>query len=125
MPQTLPEGVVAGMLKSPWASNYAMASRAFGRRRFRPAIAPECEHEHVGIRPGEKLNEVLLSEDEARHAVEMEHMFVVRPESTWQQDGHWNHGASLPEGFRYASDTNGEWLQVEELRHMAEQMVHN
>jgi UDP-N-acetylglucosamine 4,6-dehydratase len=89
------------------------------------AIAPECEHEHVGIRPGEKLNEVLLSEDEARHAVEMEHMFVVRPESTWQQDGHWNHGASLPEGFRYASDTNGEWLQVEELRHMAEQMVHN
>ena len=43
MPQTLPDGVVVGMLKSPWASNQAIARREAGKRRFRPAIAPACE----------------------------------------------------------------------------------
>lgn len=88
------------------------------------AVAPECEVDVVGIRPGEKLNEVLLSEDEARHAVELDGMYVVYPPSTRIDNGRLHDGArALPDGFRYASDTNPTWLRVEELRELAALVV--
>ncbi len=73
-------------------------------------IAPGCTIENIGIRPGEKLHESLLSEDEARSTIELDHMFVVKPLHPWWDDGNWRNGRSLPDGFRYASDTNTEWL---------------
>jgi UDP-N-acetylglucosamine 4,6-dehydratase/5-epimerase len=82
------------------------------------AIAPHAELEVVGIRPGEKLHEVLIHEDEARSAVDREGMYVVIPSVTlWQRDLEYP-GVLLPEGFRYASDTNPEWLSVEQIRQM-------
>ncbi|RMF86338.1 MAG: UDP-N-acetylglucosamine 4,6-dehydratase (inverting) [Nitrospinota bacterium] len=85
------------------------------------AIAPECRTEIVGIRPGEKLHEVMIPEDEARHTVEYEDYFAILPPfhdwdatSYIQQNG----GRLCPEGFRYSSDTNTRWLSVEELRAM-------
>jgi UDP-N-acetylglucosamine 4,6-dehydratase len=81
------------------------------------AIAPEGEIEYIGIRPGEKLHEVLVSEDEARHTVELDDMFVVQPpEALWFGHGWSDRGRALPEGFRYASDTNEEWLTVDQIR---------
>jgi UDP-N-acetylglucosamine 4,6-dehydratase len=79
-------------------------------------IAPESEIEKIGIRPGEKLHEVLIHEDEARSAVELNDMYVVQP-STELWFGHdWNDkGQSLPDGFRYASNTNKEWLTLEQI----------
>jgi UDP-N-acetylglucosamine 4,6-dehydratase len=80
-------------------------------------IAPEAELEVVGIRPGEKLHEVLIHEDEARSTIELNDMFVVQPSSElwfghdWQEKGH-----SLPDGFRYTSETNPQWLTVEQIR---------
>ena len=47
------------------------------------AIAPECRAEYIGIRPGEKLHEVLVSEDEARHTLEVEDMYVILPAHPW------------------------------------------
>ncbi len=82
------------------------------------AIAPEADQEVVGIRPGEKLHEVLISEDEARSAVEREGMYVVVPAITlWQRDMKYA-GQPLPGGFRYSSDTNPAWLDVEQIRKM-------
>lgn len=83
------------------------------------AISPEAELEVIGIRPGEKLHEMLIHEDEARLTVELEDMFVVQP-STELWFGHeWtNLGRPLPDGFRYASDTNPEWLTIEQIRHI-------
>ncbi|MDD5468534.1 MAG: UDP-N-acetylglucosamine 4,6-dehydratase (inverting) [Anaerolineales bacterium] len=81
------------------------------------AVAPQAEIEVIGIRPGEKLHEVLINEDEARSTVELEDMYVVQPTTefwfghTWQAKGQ-----PLPENFRYASDTNPHWLTVEEIR---------
>jgi UDP-N-acetylglucosamine 4,6-dehydratase len=81
------------------------------------AIAPQAELEVVGIRPGEKLHEVLVSEDEARAAVELDDMFVVQPTGALWFGHEWqNNGRSLADGFRYASDTNPEWLDVEQIR---------
>lgn len=81
-------------------------------------IAPEAKKEFVGIRPGEKINEVLLTEDEARHSKEFEKYFVIEPEhSFWKRDN-FVEGKPLPDGFRFTSDTNNWWLTKEELMKM-------
>ena len=79
------------------------------------AVAPDCQIECVGMRPGEKLHEVLLSEDEARNSVESEDMFIIQPAHSWWKKENWNGAVRLPEGFRYASDTNPRWLSAEAL----------
>jgi UDP-N-acetylglucosamine 4,6-dehydratase/5-epimerase len=81
------------------------------------AMAPDLPREIIGIRPGEKLHEVLLTDDEARHAVETEDVYVVLPEHPWWTDEHpWIEGKPLDDDFVYASHTNDWWLTGEELR---------
>lgn len=83
------------------------------------ALAPECERRIIGIRPGEKVHEVLVTEDEARHTVDADFGYVIAPEYvSWDLRDHGPRG-TLPDGFRYASDTNERWLTVAELREMA------
>ncbi len=82
------------------------------------AIAPEAEISFVGIRPGEKLHEVLVSEDEARNTVERDAMFIVKPpETLWERTLQYD-GQPLPDGFRYSSDTNRDWLDVPGIRRL-------
>jgi len=81
------------------------------------AIAPNARVEVIGIRPGEKLHEVLISEDEARTAVELGDMFVVLPaEGMWFVYDWKSRGKSLPADFRYTSDTNTQWLDLESIQ---------
>lgn len=81
------------------------------------AVAPQAEIETIGIRPGEKLHEVLIHEDEARAAVELEDMFVIQPaEMLWFGHDWQSLGRPLPDGYRYASDTNPDWLTVDQIR---------
>ena len=82
------------------------------------AVAPECAKDIIGIRPGEKLHECLLTEDESRHSKELEDMFIVEPEHPWWFAQYWEQGTLLPEGFRYASDSNSQWLTGEQLKEM-------
>jgi UDP-N-acetylglucosamine 4,6-dehydratase len=83
------------------------------------AIAPQAELETVGIRPGEKLHELLISEDEARSTVELEDMFIVQPSGTLWFGKEWSKvGHPLQDGFCYASHTNPDWLNLEQLRNM-------
>lgn len=84
------------------------------------AIASGCKVEYLGIRPGEKLHEVLVSEDEARHTVELDEMYVVQPAHPWWRVEKLAGACSLPDGFRFTSDTNTRWLSVEELRSLIE-----
>jgi UDP-N-acetylglucosamine 4,6-dehydratase len=80
-------------------------------------IAPEAGFTIIGIRPGEKLHELLISEDEARSTVELEDMFVVQPSGMlWFGHGWQDQGRTLPDGFRYASDTNPDRLSLEQIR---------
>ena len=81
------------------------------------AIAPEAAIDFIGIRPGEKLHEVLISEDEARQTVELEDMFVVQPaESLWFGRDWEGKGRMLEDGFRYSSNNNDQWLNVEQIQ---------
>ena len=59
----------------------------------------------IGIRPGEKLHEVLLTEDESRHAVELEDRYVIMPEFASWRDVRDTAATPLPDGFRYTSAT--------------------
>jgi UDP-N-acetylglucosamine 4,6-dehydratase len=79
-------------------------------------IAPQAEIEVIGIRPGEKLHEVLINTDEARATVELDDMFVVQPSGSLWFGHDWNdEGLPLPDGFRYGSDTNPQWLTIEQM----------
>ena len=86
--------------------------------RIVEAIAPDAEVEYMGIRPGEKLEEVLVSAEEARHTMEFEDMFVIQPVHPWWRHEDWEGGKPLPDGFHYASDTNVEELSPQELQEM-------
>lgn len=82
------------------------------------AIAPECETEIVGIRPGEKLHEVMVPEADARNTVEYDDWYAILPSySEWKENG-WiiDGGRRCSDGFQYSSDTNDRWLSVSDLR---------
>ena len=78
-------------------------------------IAPDAKRKIIGIRPGEKLNEVLLTEEEALHSKEFDKYFVIEPEFPFWHKDNFQDGKPLPVGFKYTSDTNTEWLTKEKM----------
>jgi UDP-N-acetylglucosamine 4,6-dehydratase/5-epimerase len=90
------------------------------------AVAPGVPREVTGIRAGEKLHEVLLTTDEARHTVEQEDRYVIYPEFHGWPDFRVPEGRALPDGFVYQSDTNDSWVteeEVEEFVRMADALM--
>jgi UDP-N-acetylglucosamine 4,6-dehydratase len=86
------------------------------------AIAPQAKRRVTGIRPGEKVNEILLTEEEARHAWEFDKFFVIEPEFPFWKKEILKGGKPLPYGFRYTSDSNSWWLSKDELKSMVEEL---
>lgn len=83
-------------------------------------LAPDAELDVIGIRPGEKLHEALVSQDEARHAREFENYFVIEPaQATWGFET-WSEGNTLPNDFSYTSLNNPQWLSAQEMAAMIE-----
>ena len=74
--------------------------------------------EYIGIRPGERLHEVLVSDGESLHAVATEQMYIIQPAHPWWKPENWVDAKPLPEGFRYSSDTNEQWLTRRELEQL-------
>lgn len=80
------------------------------------AMAPGAPVEIIGIRPGEKLHEILITDDESRHTIDAGEVYVVLPEHPWwTEHPRWVSGTPLADGFIYASNTNDEWLGPDEL----------
>lgn len=86
------------------------------------AIGPECEIEIVGIRPGEKLHEAMITQDDARHTVEFDDYYVIHPEFNWWSEEYEMGSKRLPDDFQYVSNENKYWLTIEELRELIEQI---
>lgn len=82
------------------------------------ALAPEAKIEFIGIRPGEKLHETLLTADEARHSYDAGSYYVVEPELKFWDINSKKGRIMLPEGFSYSSDNNSDWLTISELKTM-------
>ena len=82
------------------------------------AMLPGCEFEEIGIRPGEKLHEVMVPLDDARNTLEYDDHFVIEPAfHFWSRDYYTaeNGGVSVAHDFEYNSATNSQWLSAEEL----------
>jgi UDP-N-acetylglucosamine 4,6-dehydratase (inverting) len=80
------------------------------------AIAPDAKRKIIGIRPGEKIHETLLTHDEARHSKEFKDYFIIEPEHTFSS--RFKGGKPLKEGFSYCSDSNKEWITNEKLKRL-------
>lgn len=83
-------------------------------------IAPDADVKITGIRPGEKIHEVLLTEEEVRHTVEVGNMYIVKPVFNFWNESNWSEGKPLPDDFRYSSSENSWWLRSEELKRMVQ-----
>ena len=89
------------------------------------AVAPECKTTIVGIRPGEKLHEVMVTEDDARDTLDYPDRYVILPAAPeWQEKlGRKAKGIKrCPDGFRYSSDGNKDWLTVAQLKTMIQSL---
>lgn len=83
------------------------------------AVAPGVRTRTVGIRPGEKLHEEMVSEDDARRTFESTDRYVITPVINAWVDTEWPEvGDRCPDGFVYRSNTNDAWLSVEEIRRL-------
>ena len=90
------------------------------------AIAADAEVKIIGIRPGEKLHELMISEDDSRHTIEFDDYYVIQPDFSWwakQDDLLAKGGIQCKDGFSYKSDTNTEWLTVEEIKEVVEEFI--
>ena len=87
-------------------------------------VAPGIPHEFIGIREGEKLHEMMISQEDARHSLELKDHYVILPEAqSADQDFirrfiNERKGSFLPDGFEYTSDTNKHWLTEKELNEL-------
>jgi len=84
-------------------------------------LAPGCETRVIGIRPGEKVHEVLVSVDEARQALEMDDFFLIQPTHPWWRRENWIQGRELQEGYYYNSNDNPWQLSAGELEALLSQ----
>ena len=87
------------------------------------ALAPKLSHRIVGIRPGEKIHEILITADDARSTLELGDRYIIEPTyASWPQNAYLDKGASrVPELFHYSSDTNKDWLDAKAILHMTKE----
>ncbi len=81
------------------------------------AMLPGCKIKETGIRPGEKLHEIMVTTEDSATTYEYDKHFIVYPQMTWNNRQQPDlSGKKVPEGFHYSSDNNTEWLGVEDIR---------
>jgi UDP-N-acetylglucosamine 4,6-dehydratase len=81
-------------------------------KSLKEALAPDLPQKIIGIRPGEKLHELMINQEDARRTVEFDDFYTIYPEGEPLP----NEGKRLPEGFSYTSDKNTKWLEIDELK---------
>ena len=86
------------------------------------AIAPDAELIDIGIRPGEKLHEEMISSEDSRRTVRQTDRYVVQPTLAMWGGFQEAEGEAVLDGFSYSSDNNDQWLSVDELRHMLDEL---
>lgn len=83
------------------------------------AMLPGCKTKEIGIYPGEKLHEIMVTVEDSSTTYEYDKHFIVYPQVTWNDKQKINtSGKKVAEGFSYSSDNNTEWLNVEEIREL-------
>ena len=78
-------------------------------------IAPEAKVKIIGIKPGEKLHEVLLTKEEATHSREFDNCYIVEPEFRFWDKDNFKEDRHLIEDFDYTSGGNNKWITKEQM----------
>lgn len=87
------------------------------------AIAPKLDTHIIGIRPGEKVHEQMISAEDARHTLEFDDYYIIQPDVNWWKNRSENIGGKpVPENFSYNSGTNTQWLSVEDMQKLIENL---
>lgn len=86
------------------------------------AIAPDTKRKIIGIRPGEKIHEILLTEDESNHSKEFPDSYVIEPEHPFWNEKNLQGGKKLKEGFRYCSNENDKWISKSDILKIVQEL---
>ena len=87
------------------------------------AMLPGCKIKETGIRPGEKLHEIMVTTEDSHTTYEYDRHFIVYPQMTWNDRQQPDlSGRKVEEGFSYSSGSNTEWLSVEDIRKLLKEM---
>ena len=118
---TLEEGVelvFKALEESKGGETYISKIPSFKISDLAKAILPNCTLKEVGIREGEKLHEVMVTKDDSRKTFEYDKHYIVYPHfDWWNSEGFFTEGGEpIEDGFEYNSETNTEWMDIEELR---------
>jgi UDP-N-acetylglucosamine 4,6-dehydratase/5-epimerase len=126
---SLEQGVdlVLYALENMWGGElYVPKLPSFRVTELAEAVAPDCERKLVGVRPGEKIHEEMITETDSLNTAELDKYYVIMPSNpSWNVEDWLKNfnGKRVPEGFKYNSGTNTWWLSVEELRQEIRQHV--
>jgi FlaA1/EpsC-like NDP-sugar epimerase len=109
--------VIKAINQSKGGETYVQKSPSFKITDLVKAMKKDCKIEDVGIRPGEKLHEVMVTEEDSRYTYEYDDYYIIYPNFNWWEkinilDG----GRKVKEGFRYSSDNNKTWLDEKTIR---------
>jgi UDP-N-acetylglucosamine 4,6-dehydratase/5-epimerase len=121
---SLEEGVemVLHALESAWGGElFVPKIPSYRITDVATAIAPECEHRVVGIRPGEKVHEEMITTSDSFSTYDLGKYYAILPQTpNWKLEEFIKHfnAKKVPDGFCYNSGTNTEWLSVEDLRRL-------
>lgn len=89
---------------------------------FMHSLAPECTIKIIGIRPGEKMHEMLVTPEEARHTVEFDNHYIILPEFEWMHIDAYNSAKKVPPDFFLASYSNQDWLDDARLKKLVQSL---
>ncbi len=120
---TLEEGVdlvLKAIKESKGGEIYVSKIPSFKIVDLAKAICPKCKLKEIGIREGEKLHEVMITEEDSRNTYEYKDTYIIYPQfDWWNLKQHFTEGGKkVPEGFRYSSDKNNWWLSVDDLKEL-------
>jgi UDP-N-acetylglucosamine 4,6-dehydratase len=120
----LEEGVnmVLWTLQNHWGGEiYIPKIPSYRITELAEAIGPECRKEVVGIRPGEKIHEEMITVADSFSTVDLGKYYAILPQlPIWKLDEYMEHfgAVNVPQGFNYSSGENAEWLSIEDLREL-------
>jgi UDP-N-acetylglucosamine 4,6-dehydratase len=87
------------------------------------AMAPDLPIEEVGIRPGEKIHEVMISEEDSMNTLDFGNYYVIKPNMAWWKTAKYgSEGKPVPEGFEYHSGNNSDWLTIDQMRELISEL---
>ena len=123
---SLDEGVrlvIKALKEATGGETYISKIPSFRITDLAEAMLPGCRINEIGIRPGEKLHEIMITPEDAATTYEYEKHFIVYPQVAWNEKQKIDPtGKKVAGGFAYSSDSNGAWLGVKELAALVDEM---